>query len=64
MLYPSYPFDIRRCSSQEFDCQLQRALNYEDYPEAQTIRQRRQTVDEALAKLQVSLMFAMLHADL
>ncbi|EIE19000.1 hypothetical protein COCSUDRAFT_54839 [Coccomyxa subellipsoidea C-169] len=38
---------------QEFDTQLQRALNYEDYDQANDIRQRRQTVDEAIEKLQV-----------
>ena len=40
---------------QEFDTQLQRSLNYEDYTMAQTIRQKRQTVDEALNKLLVSV---------
>ena len=39
---------------QEFDSQLQRSLNYEDYTTAQTIRQKRQTVDEALNRLLVS----------
>lgn len=37
---------------QEFDKQLQRALNYEDYDQASDVRHRRQTIDEALEKLQ------------
>ncbi len=49
---------------QEFDCQLQRALNYEDYSEAQNIRQRRQTIDEALGKLRVSADCSDIHAPM
>ena len=44
---------------QEFDTQLQRSLNYEDYTAAQTIRQKRQTVDEALNKLLVSALMGL-----
>ena len=40
---------------QDYDTQLQRALNYEDYDMANDIRQRRQSVDEAMDKLRVRL---------
>ena len=40
---------------QDYDTQLQRALNYEDYDLANDIRQRRQSVDEAMDKLRVRL---------
>ncbi len=41
--------------AQDYDTQLQRALNYEDYDMANDIRQRRQSVDEAMDKLRVRL---------
>ena len=39
------------CALQDYDTQLQRALNYEDYELANQIRQRRQSVDEAMDRL-------------
>ena len=41
--------------AQDYDTQLQRALNYEDYDMANDIRQRRQSIDEAMDKLRVRL---------
>ena len=46
-------FQGRFCAMQDYDTQLQRALNYEDYDLANEIRQRRQSVDEAMDRLKV-----------
>ena len=45
--------EASRVPAQDYDNQLQRALNYEDYSLANDIRQRRQSVDEAMDKLKV-----------
>ena len=38
---------------QDLDAQLQRALNVENYAEAQAVRARREKVDQGLIRLQV-----------
>jgi hypothetical protein len=40
---------------QEFDTQLNRALLLENYADATDVRQRRQTIDEAIEKIKVNI---------
>jgi hypothetical protein len=46
---------------QDYDRQLQRALNYEDFDLATELRQRREQLTEAVADFQVAVEYLTMH---